>query len=89
MDEPTGTAATDGPPPAENAGATRRRAARVRGRAEAGVLRTVAMAGAVGVATLVAALLGRANVEAWIVGLVAALITLVFVLLSLRIRPGS
>jgi hypothetical protein len=45
------------------------------------------MAGAVGLATLVAAVLGTADVAAWIVGLVAALITLVLLLLVGRIRP--
>ena len=48
-----------------------------RRKAEAGFLRAAALAGVVGLGAVIGAILGTADVSAWVIGLVVAIVTLV------------
>jgi hypothetical protein len=48
-----------------------------RRKAEAGFLRAAALAGVVGLGAVIGAILGTADVAAWVIGLVVAIVSLV------------
>jgi hypothetical protein len=48
-----------------------------RRKAEAGFLRLAALAGVVGLGAAIGAILGTADVDAWVIGLVVAIVSLV------------
>ena len=52
-------------------------AAARRRKAEAGFLRLAALAGVVGLGAAIGAILGTADVKAWVIGLVVAIVSLV------------
>ena len=52
-------------------------AAARRRKAEAGFLRFAALAGVVGLGAAIGAILGTADVDAWVIGLVVAIVSLV------------